>query len=119
MNQLTALLYAIPDAIERHKRDLEKEAEERAKDSKRHRGKNTKKRPNGLTRDEQQAADRAKWLEEVLQALDANEDPLSSCELGRIMGTTRCSAYRRLLSMEKSGHVVREGTAEKTKWRLG
>ena len=119
MSQLTALLYAIPDAIERHKRNLEKEAEEQAKDSKRHRGKNVKQRASGLTRDEEQAADRARWAEEVTQALRANEDPLSSCELGKIMGTTRCSAYRRLLTMEKSGHVVREGKAEKTKWRLG
>lgn len=117
MNQLTALLYAIPDAVEAHKARQQKEAEYLAKDVERHRGYAAKKvRASGMTRDQEQAADRAQWLAAVLEAL-ASGEAMSSVELGRVMGITRCRAYRRLMIMEEGGHVVREGSAEKTKWR--
>lgn len=117
MNQLTALLHAIPDAVERHKAEKKKEAEYLAKDVERHRGYAAKKvRASGMTRGQEQAADRAKWLAEVILAL-ASGEPMSTVELGRAMGITRCRAYRRLTVMEEGGHVVREGSAEKTKWR--
>lgn len=117
MNELTSLLYALPAAVGQSKADKQKGVDEQAKDTNRKRGYAAKKiRASGMTRDQEQAAARAQWLAEVLEAL-ASGEAMSSVELGRVMGITRCRAYRRLTIMEEGGHVVREGSAEKTKWR--
>lgn len=117
MNPLTEQLLGIPQAIANAQKDALRAVQEQERNTERKRGYYLAKvkRANGLTRDEQQAADRVAWREAVLAALEKDE-PMSSVELGRVMGTTRCCALRRLAIMEEGGYVERLGTAEKTKW---
>lgn len=118
MNQLTALIHSPPTDLLAHMQKFEQHAaEEQAKNTVRKRRQAIKKRGTGLTRDEEQAIERDKWLAEVLHHLEQRES-MTSAELGEVMGTTRCTAYRRLWNMERGGHVKRTGTSVSTRWEL-
>lgn len=118
MNQLTALLLAPPVDLLAHIKKFEQhELEHTNKNTERMRRRAQKKRGDNLTRDEMQAIERDKWLAEVLHHLEQNES-MTSAELGEVMGTSRCTAYRRLWNMEKGGHVKRTGTSVTTRWEL-
>lgn len=117
MNQLTSLILAIPEALLAHQVRMQEHLDENVIKAESKRRQVRAKRKSGLTRDEEQAAERVKWLADVLGVLDPAES-MTTAELGAVMGTTRMTAYRRLVVMEARGYVYRIGEGVSTRWLI-
>lgn len=114
MNQLTALMLAIPDVL--HAMSVQAACPSRNALDKRASRARQKER-TALTREQDMVAARAAWLAIVLECL-SDGDAWTTQELGEEMDTTRPTAYHRLVVMEDAGHIKRIGSGTSTRWTL-